>query len=139
MTGTAGLRLRLRAEACLLAAIARAAVRWLPLPRAVRLLGALPGVNGAPDPLDDTPDDCLAAASEGAARCAHSTCLYRALVTYALLRRRRHDAVFHLDVSRQDGFSAHAWVSAGGVRLDPPEGGVYGPLWRSRTTPDARA
>lgn len=134
MNGRAsGLRLGLRLEACAIAVLARAAVRCLPLPRAVRLLGAIPARRRAGDPTDA----CLAAASDAAERMAHPTCLYRALIAFALLTRRRRDAGFHLGASRQQGFSAHAWVSAGGIRLDMPGGGEYVPLWGSGT-PDAR-
>lgn len=53
-----------------------------------------------------------------------STCLYRSLVTWHLLRRRSIDAVVIIGVRLDDekGFMAHAWVEVDGIPVnDKPD------------------
>lgn len=120
-------------EACVLAAAARVGLRTLSVPRLVRLLARLPRARG---PVHSV-DTCLSAAAYGAARAAHPTCLFRSLVAFAMLVRRRHDAAIHLGASTGAGFGAHAWISVGG-RLpagERDEGAAA--LWHYRAGPTA--
>ncbi len=117
----------LRAEAFLLAAVARAGVRCFSVPRVARGLGALPRRR-----CRDAVEDCVAAANSGAARAAHPTCLFRSLVAFALLARRGHDAAIHLGAIREDGLSAHAWVTIAGDPVELLKGPAYVSLWHYR-------
>ncbi len=119
----------LHAEAFLLAAVARAGVRCFSVPRVARGLGALPRRRRA---CRDAVEDCVAAADSGAARAAHPTCLFRSLVAFALLARRGHDAALHLGAIREDGLSAHAWVTIAGDPVEPPGRPAYVSLWHYR-------
>ena len=126
-TGQRRVRPALRVEAFLLAAIARAALRRFSLPAVARGFGALPrSRRGCPESVDE----CMAAAALGAARAAHSTCLFRSLVAFALLARRGHAAAVHLGAHREGGLSAHAWVTIDGVAVEPQGASTYVSLWR---------
>lgn len=121
----------LYAEAFLLAAVARAGVRCFSVPRVARGLGALPRRRRA---CHDAVEDCLAAAESGAARAAHATCLFRSLVAFGLLARRGHDAAIHLGAIREDGLSAHAWVTIAGDPVEPLGASVYVSLWHHQAS-----
>ena len=132
------MRWGLRAEACVLAVLTRAALRVLPVPRVAWLLGSLPRTR-RPRGSTDRVNACLAAAGFGAALAAHPTCLFRSLVAFALLTRRHHDAVIHVGASRAGGFAAHAWVSIGQRVLEGPSAGAHTALWGYRVRAAARA
>ena len=105
----------------------RVALRAFSVPRTVRGLAALPRARRADSsavPL------CLSAAALASSRAAHPTCLYRALIAFALLSRRGVPVSFHLGAGSGQ-FSAHAWVSVDGRPLDA-EAGSYVPLWMYR-------
>jgi hypothetical protein len=127
MVPRAALRRRLRVEALLLAAAARVGLRCFPLPVVVGALARLPRVSA---PSVDTVPECVAAASAGAALAAHATCLYTAVVSFALLGRRNYDAAVHIGAARGGRFAAHAWVSVGGIPIEQFGDGDYEPLWR---------
>ena len=115
---------RLRAEASVAAIIARIAVRALPLPLAVRAVRRL-----TPGPLARASEaDCHRAAADASRRLAHPTCLYRAIVEYALLARRFDDVRFHVGAATHASFAAHAWTTTGGRAADQ-EASAYLPLW----------
>lgn len=132
------MRWGLRAEACVLAGLTRAALRVQPVPRVAWLLGSIPRTRRSRVSTDRV-ETCLAAADFGAARAAHQTCLFRSLVAFALLTRRHHDAVIHVGASRAGGFAAHAWVSIGTRVLEGPSAGAHTALWRYRAAAAARA
>lgn len=132
------MRWGLRAEACVLAVLTRAALRVQPVPRVAWLLGWLPRTRRS-RASSDSVNACLAAAGFGAARAAHPTCLFRSLVAFALLTRRHHDALLQLGASRTGGFAAHAWVSIGQTVLDGPSSAEHTALWRYRARAAARA
>lgn len=132
------MRWGLRAEACVLAVLTRAALRVLPVPRVAWLLGSLPRTR-RPRGSTDRVGACLDAAAFGADRAAHPTCLFRSLVAFALLTRRHHDVVFQIGASRADGFAAHAWVSIGQTVLDGPSSAEHTALWQYRAHAAARA
>ena len=114
----------LMVEACVAALAARLALRLLPwrdAARVVRAVRCLPRVAASES-------ECRRAAAAAAAAVAHPTCLYRALIEYALLGRR-YDAVrLHLGTSSHAGFASHAWITIDGRPLDP-EAARYAPLW----------
>lgn len=116
-------RLRLRAEAHALAAAIRVALRLLPLPRLVVCLARLPRVRRAA-----APAACASAAAEAARRAAHSTCLFTALIAFALLARRGYAPQLVIGAARDGGFDAHAWVTVAGTAVTacPRD---YVPLW----------
>jgi hypothetical protein len=64
------------------------------------------------------------------------TCLPRALVLWALLRRRRVDGELTIGVrKKQSGFEAHAWVMLNGIPLDQnPESEWFVPLQPHRVS-----
>lgn len=98
--------------------------------RLVSLRGALRVVRVAPFPFVASASvaECAAAAAVACGRFAHATCLYRALVAFALLSRREHTTCFHLGTARSGDLAAHAWVSANGHTTDA-EAGHYALLW----------
>lgn len=120
-------------EACVLAAAARVGLRAVSVPRLVRLLAHLPRARGPAHSVEA----CLAAAAHGAARAAHPTCLFRSLVAFALLVRRRHEAAIHLGASNGAGFGAHAWISVGGRLPAGERDDGAAPLWHYRAGPPA--
>ena len=120
------MRATTRAEAHAIAALMRVALRVLPLPRIVTLLARLPRAQQCRDGIAE----CELAATEAARRAAHPTCLFTALVAFALLVRRGYLPCFMVGVSRDHGFDAHAWVTVDGVALIPSVG-EYAPLWSS--------
>jgi hypothetical protein len=114
-------------EAVALAICARLALRFLAVDSVARLLGRMPGRRR---PGLRAIDECMEAASVAASRAAHPTCLYRSLIALGLLARRGHAVAIHIGASREGGFSAHAWVTVGGVPVDAPQPRVYVALWR---------
>lgn len=102
--------LALRAEALVLAAVARVVVRAGSLKRAGTLLARIPRRAAPADPVAS----CLAAARDAAARAAHPTCLYESLIAFALLARRGYAVELHLGAKRSERLEAHAWISIDG-------------------------
>jgi hypothetical protein len=102
----------------------RIALRILPLPRVVALLGRLPGAG----PPLNSPTECAFAAAAAARRAAHPTCLYTALTSFALLARRGYAPSLVIGAARDGGFNAHAWVIVGGAPVLPCRRD-YTPLW----------
>ncbi len=125
----------LRAEAFLLAAVVRAGVRCFSVPQVARGLAALPRCRRRGH---DGVEECMAAAASGAARGAHSTCLFRSLVAFALLARRRHDAAIHLGANREGGPSFHAWITIACSVVEPQDDSRYVSLWHHRAPIDRR-
>jgi hypothetical protein len=121
-------------EAVFVAVFVRGALRVMPLPRVVALLRGSPFRSRRADDVES----CVAAASAAAARVAHPTCLYRALVAFALLARRGAPVVFHLGADRAPGFGAHAWLSIDGRPLDQ-DAGRWPELWQRAAAGPARS
>ena len=129
-------RAGLRVEAFLIAAAVRVGLRCFSVARVARGLAAIPRRRAA---FADPVHHCLSAAASGAAQAAHPTCLFRALVAFALLARRDRDAVFHLGASPGEDFSAHAWVTQDGESLDLPGTRKYVSLWQQPAREPHRA
>lgn len=115
------------AEAFLIAAGVRLALRLLSFRRVVAFVAGLPAARTIRR--HDVPV-CVAAARRAAARVAHPTCLFESIIALALLRRRGHDATFHLGARRGAGFEAHAWLTVGGLPVDGAGDDAYVCLWR---------
>ena len=118
----------IRAEAHAIAALVRVLLRLLPLPRVTALLARIPRTRSL-----STPRECVAAAAEAARRAAHSTCLFTALTTFALLARRGYKPHLVIGAARGAGFDAHAWVNLGGEPV-VPNARDYATLWIHGTT-----
>lgn len=113
-----------RVEAHALAAVIRVAVRFLPLPQIVVFLARLPRAR---ESVSGT-WTYASAAEEAVRRMAHPTCLFTALVAFALLERRGYAPRFVIGAARDCGFDAHAWVNVDGVPVLPCAR-EYVPLW----------
>ena len=100
-------------------AIASFAVRVLPGPRVVRLLGQ----PAPPSPPPDSPGahqtrgEQVGRAVERVARVLpwRPVCLPQAIATRAMLKRRRIPCEGHLGVVGTAPFDAHAWITVGDV------------------------
>ena len=115
---------RLLFEACVAAAVTRLALRLFTVPITVRIVRiAVPGPLARA-----SADACHRAAEVAASRVGHPTCLYRAIVAYALLHRRFERVEFHLGAQTRDGFVAHAWTTIGG-RVTDAEAAACESLW----------
>jgi hypothetical protein len=112
------LRLPWREQALVVEAVARLAT----LPVALRVRGVrrvLPGARRKMSPSaseSGTTRTAQLVESVGLALPWRTTCLHRALVTAALLRRRGRPCDVTIGVRRLDGgIAAHAWVGDGGA------------------------
>lgn len=109
-----------RAMAVAATIVIPAALRVLPLRATLRLCDAWPRTRGPhtrPEALARRVDRWLAR-GRGPWR---PTCLTRTLVLYTMLRQHGHAPRLHLGASGSAGhFSAHSWVSLGGVPVAEP-------------------
>jgi hypothetical protein len=112
---------RALAASAMLAPIAATLSRLVPLDRAVRLIDRLPLMS----------DRTLAPADVAAlVSLLPATCLTKALVLHALLRRGGTDSTIVVGAARIDGsFRAHAWVEVGGRTVLGDSATAYAPLW----------
>ena len=114
---------RLLIEAGLWLAISRVAILVLPFRWTVRLFSLKQGRAAAevsPAMRDAARNIGLAVRSASTRTPWQSACLAQSLAGAAMLRRRRIPAVVAMGVARNgraDTFSAHAWLSCGGVIL----------------------
>jgi len=120
-------KLLLASEASLMLMGASVAIRLLPSPRVLRLLGrpASPA-PASPSPVEPAPARIVGRAVERVS--SHMPwqplCLPQAIATRAMLRRRGIECEGHLGVRRTAPFDAHAWVTVGDVVIQgaPVEG-----------------
>ena len=117
---------------------------WVLTARVVLARGGFPGAikRYSLTPADDTgPPAPLSPAVRRAARVSArvvsmrvlgATCLPRSIALARVVARHGDRADIVLGVTQVDGFAAHAWVEAGGQRIDPsgyPDG-AYKPAGR---------
>jgi len=115
-----GAERRLLVEAVVAVALARVAVRLVPMRRTARLLKLKAGETAAglePAQVHDANAVGWAVRAAAARMPWRTTCLMEALAASALLRRRRIPATLYLGVatdgSAADGIAAHAWLCCG--------------------------
>ncbi len=117
-------------RALALFALVEALVRWVPMPRLVRLLRCRLGLSADDEPTVSGPPRTLSATDLRQLRWtnriariwpfSHGPCLRRALVTAHMLRR--HEPVIRLGTTGSgQTLSAHAWVEIDGRPLERVE------------------
>jgi hypothetical protein len=115
-------------EAAAVALAVRIGLRALRLPVLVSRLDRLPRTRST------MPADRAARLADAVAtRVAGPTCLRRALVIFAVLRRRGEPAELVLGARRRhDAFEAHAWLRLrDAVIVEASDQQTYAPLWQS--------